>query len=149
MVQAWSLFSREGCLTNALGSEQGWIGGYLSWFCSWLLPLFALLFRQPFCLAIVGCLAVGFLSFRVSLLGSQATLKLTPARRARPSKAIWCLVFVVNDGALGVVAKPPVLDLLSIQVYGVHSRPSSFAPTTIVSPASMSALHLLFFLSFL
>ncbi|KAK8672524.1 hypothetical protein V6N13_110890 [Hibiscus sabdariffa] len=55
---------------------------------------------------------------RVSLLGSQAALKLTPARRAHPSKVIWCLVFVVNvfmalgvnDGTLGAVANGSDID---------------------------------------
>ncbi|KAK8598944.1 hypothetical protein V6N13_076887 [Hibiscus sabdariffa] len=129
MVQAWGLFLREGCSTGALGSEQGWIGG--------------------------GCLAVGFLSLIVSPLGSQAPLKLVPVRRSLPPKVVWCLALAVNaftalgvnDSAFGAVVEPPVLDPISIQVYGVHSRPSSLAPTTttVVSPAFMSAMHLLFF----
>ncbi|KAK8585579.1 hypothetical protein V6N13_050556 [Hibiscus sabdariffa] len=64
-----------------------------------------------------GCLVVEFLSFRVSPLGSQAPLKLASVRRARPSKAIWCLVFAVNDGALGAVTKHPILDPISIQLF--------------------------------
>ncbi|KAL4313354.1 hypothetical protein GQ457_01G033210 [Hibiscus cannabinus] len=111
------------------------------------------LFRSAFPATILfGCsrmLGCGFLSFRVSPLRSQAPLKLAPVRRAHPSKAIWCLVFAVNNGALGAVTKHPILNPISIQVYDVHSQPSSFARTTAISLASMSALHLLFILSFL
>ncbi|KAK8653050.1 hypothetical protein V6N13_127070 [Hibiscus sabdariffa] len=130
-VQAWGLFLREGCSAGALGLEQGWISGGLSWFCSWLLPLLTLFFRRPFCLVVVGCLVVKFLSFRVSHLGNQAPLKLALVRRCLPSKFIWCLALAVNafttlgvnDNAFGAVVKSLVLDQISIQVYDIHSWP--------------------------
>ncbi|KAL4367956.1 hypothetical protein GQ457_05G012610 [Hibiscus cannabinus] len=54
------------------------------------------IFWRPFCLVVVGCLVVEFLSFRVSHLGNQAPLKLALVRRSLPSKFIWCLALAVN-----------------------------------------------------
>ncbi|KAK8609050.1 hypothetical protein V6N13_025357 [Hibiscus sabdariffa] len=68
---------------------------------------------------------------RVALSCSKALMKLALMSRSRPSKALWCLAFVVptftalgaNDGTLGIVAKTPVRDPSSIQVYDVHLQP--------------------------
>ncbi|KAK8675596.1 hypothetical protein V6N13_033661 [Hibiscus sabdariffa] len=105
---------------------------------------------------VVGCMASELVPFlRVDRSWSKALMKLALVNRSRPSKALWCLAFAVptfmalgaNDGTLGIVAKTAVRDPSLIQVYGFHLQLLCCALTSVLFPASMSILLLMFCLS--
>ncbi|KAK8650528.1 hypothetical protein V6N13_140163 [Hibiscus sabdariffa] len=75
---------------------------------------------------------------RVALSWSKALMKLALVSRSSPSKALWCLAF----------AKIVVRDPSLIQVYDVHLQPLCCVLASVLFPASMSVLLLMFCLSF-
>ncbi|KAL4360654.1 hypothetical protein GQ457_04G037880 [Hibiscus cannabinus] len=92
---------------------------------------------------------------RVALSWSKALMKLALVNRSRPSKALWCLAFAVptftafgaNDGTLGIVVKTAIRDPSLIQVYNVHLQLLCCVLTSVLFPASMPVLLLMFCLS--
>ncbi|KAL4384439.1 hypothetical protein GQ457_15G028330 [Hibiscus cannabinus] len=114
---------RGGCSADAKVLDRENSGGGVSRFCLWFCFSFVSLRRLVF-QAVVGCDAAG----------SVFSLRVAP-NESRPllSKALWRLVFVglaftglgANDGTLGIVAKTPVSDPLSVQVYGAFLQPQA------------------------
>ncbi|KAK8606910.1 hypothetical protein V6N13_052663 [Hibiscus sabdariffa] len=150
--------SRGSRSTVAMGLGHRSFGGGRFKFCSWsVFPSVSLFWR--FCSQTIdGCRASELVPFfRVALSWSKALMKLALVSRSRPSKALWCLAFVVptftalgaNDGTLGIVAKIAVRDPSSIQVYGVHLQPLCYVLAFVLFSASMLVLLLIFCLSFL